>query len=124
MIEKSTASRNEAWDIVILDPPKLAPRRKHLVQSHQCSSTSQVLFDHNPTVITDVARSYDGNGGGEDRPLHTMYLAVAWVALLTVDITDTRGPVPIQFKMRDKQTIMPLDDHAAHWSSYIGEVIR
>nr|GEW08391.1 S-adenosyl-L-methionine-dependent methyltransferases superfamily protein [Tanacetum cinerariifolium] len=27
---KSTASRNEAWDIVILDPPKLAPRRKVL----------------------------------------------------------------------------------------------
>nr|GEY58333.1 pseudouridine synthase/archaeosine transglycosylase [Tanacetum cinerariifolium] len=25
---KSTASRNEAWDIVILDPLKLAPRRK------------------------------------------------------------------------------------------------
>nr|GEZ85526.1 acidic leucine-rich nuclear phosphoprotein 32 family member A [Tanacetum cinerariifolium] len=28
------------------------------------------------------------------------------------------------FEMRDKQTIMPLGDHAAHWSSYIGEVIR
>ncbi|GJS79940.1 hypothetical protein Tco_0729821 [Tanacetum coccineum] len=26
--------------------------------------------------------------------------------------------------MRDKQTVMPLGDHAAHWSSYIGEVIR
>ncbi|PWA56044.1 S-adenosyl-L-methionine-dependent methyltransferases superfamily protein [Artemisia annua] len=27
---KNAASRNEAWDIVILDPPKLAPRRKVL----------------------------------------------------------------------------------------------
>nr|GEZ81478.1 hypothetical protein [Tanacetum cinerariifolium] len=36
------------------------------------------------------------------------------------DITDTRGPVPIQFELRDKQTVMPLSDHAAHWSSYIG----
>nr|GEX26518.1 hypothetical protein [Tanacetum cinerariifolium] len=40
------------------------------------------------------------------------------------EITDTKGPVPIQFELRDKQTVMPLGDHAAHWSSYIGEVIR
>nr|GEU59267.1 ribulose-1,5-biphosphate carboxylase/oxygenase large subunit, chloroplastic [Tanacetum cinerariifolium] len=40
------------------------------------------------------------------------------------DIMDTRGPVPIQFEMHDKQTVMLLGDHAAHWSSYIGEVIR
>nr|GEX77781.1 hypothetical protein [Tanacetum cinerariifolium] len=77
----------------------------------------------------------------------TMYPAVVWVALLTEPnlggraagrlntrdktqnlslkkITDTKGPVPIQFELRDKQTVMPLGDHAAHWSSYIGEVIR
>nr|GEZ58424.1 hypothetical protein [Tanacetum cinerariifolium] len=40
------------------------------------------------------------------------------------EITDTKGPVPIQFELRNKQTVMPLGDHAAHWSSYIGEVIR
>nr|GEU82583.1 copia protein [Tanacetum cinerariifolium] len=40
------------------------------------------------------------------------------------EITDTKGPIPIQFELRDKQTVMPLGDHAAHWSSYIGEVIR
>nr|GEY92040.1 F-box domain, leucine-rich repeat domain, L domain-like protein [Tanacetum cinerariifolium] len=40
------------------------------------------------------------------------------------EITDTKGPVLIQFELRDKQTVMPLGDHAAHWSSYIGEVIR
>nr|GEY98967.1 hypothetical protein [Tanacetum cinerariifolium] len=40
------------------------------------------------------------------------------------EITNTKGPVPIQFELRDKQTAMPLGDHAAHWSSYIGEVIR
>nr|GEX04387.1 hypothetical protein [Tanacetum cinerariifolium] len=39
------------------------------------------------------------------------------------EIKNTKGPVPIQFELRDKQTIMPLGDHAAHWSSYIGEVI-
>nr|GFC10336.1 hypothetical protein [Tanacetum cinerariifolium] len=37
------------------------------------------------------------------------------------EITDTKGPVPIQFELRDKQTVMPLGDHAAHWSSYTGE---
>nr|GEW58704.1 hypothetical protein [Tanacetum cinerariifolium] len=37
------------------------------------------------------------------------------------EITDTKGPVPIQFELRDKQTVMPLGDHAAYWSSYIGE---
>ncbi|GKA48379.1 F-box domain containing protein [Tanacetum coccineum] len=40
------------------------------------------------------------------------------------EVTDKKGPVPIRFELRDKQTVMPLGDHAAHWSSYIGEVIR
>nr|GEZ92795.1 hypothetical protein [Tanacetum cinerariifolium] len=34
-------------------------------------------------MSADVARSYGGDGGGEDRLLHTMHPAVAWVALLT-----------------------------------------
>nr|GFA17855.1 F-box domain, leucine-rich repeat domain, L domain-like protein [Tanacetum cinerariifolium] len=75
-------------------------------------------------MSADVARSHGGDGGGEDCPLHTMYPAVAWVALLTEEITDKKGPVPIQFELREKQTVMPLGDHAAHWFSYIGEVIR
>ncbi|GKC90869.1 hypothetical protein Tco_1151518 [Tanacetum coccineum] len=39
-------------------------------------------------------------------------------------IMDKKGPIPIRFELRDKQTLMPLGDHAAHWASYIGEVIR
>ncbi|GKF09564.1 hypothetical protein Tco_0043788, partial [Tanacetum coccineum] len=95
-----------------------------------------------PTAVTVAVRIV---------PLHTMYPAVAWVALLTEvrisgllqrqmkaqfgrrdktrnlslkEITDKKGPVLIRFELRDKQTVMPLGDHAAHWSSYIGEVIR
>nr|GEW97713.1 F-box domain, leucine-rich repeat domain, L domain-like protein [Tanacetum cinerariifolium] len=34
-------------------------------------------------MSAEFARSHDGDGGGKDRPLHTMYPAVAWVALLT-----------------------------------------
>nr|GEX36275.1 hypothetical protein [Tanacetum cinerariifolium] len=40
------------------------------------------------------------------------------------EITDKKGPIPIGFEVRDKETFMPLGDHAAHWSSYIEEVIR
>nr|GEY88216.1 hypothetical protein [Tanacetum cinerariifolium] len=102
--------------------------------------------DLNNVDDDDVARSHGDDGRGEDRPLHTMYPAVAWVALLTEpnlhgrasgrlntrdknrnlslkEITDTKGPVPIQFEPRNKQTVMPLGDHVAHCSSYIGEVI-
>nr|GEW61774.1 hypothetical protein [Tanacetum cinerariifolium] len=88
----------------------------------------QSTEDDVPPDITDmsadVARSHGGDGGGEDRPLHAVYPAVAWVALLTKEITDTKGPVPIQFELRDKQTVMLLGDHATHWSSYIGEHLQ
>nr|GEZ49923.1 hypothetical protein [Tanacetum cinerariifolium] len=46
------------------------------------------------------------------------------VKLSLKEITNKKGPVPIQFELRDKQTVMPFGDHASHWSSYIGEVIR
>nr|GEW57189.1 F-box domain, leucine-rich repeat domain, L domain-like protein [Tanacetum cinerariifolium] len=41
-------------------------------------------------MSADVARSYGGDGGGGDHPLHTMYPAVAWVALLTETQFDLR----------------------------------
>nr|GEZ87437.1 hypothetical protein [Tanacetum cinerariifolium] len=79
---------------------------------------------HGPTAMTVAVRIV---------PHHTMYPPVAGVASLTEakanesplkEITDTKGPVPIRFEVRDKQTLMPLGEHAAYWSSYIGEVIR
>lgn len=39
---KSALSRNESWDIVILDPPKLAPRRK--VWYLHCAYHSQLYL--------------------------------------------------------------------------------
>ncbi|GJZ04747.1 hypothetical protein Tco_0538022 [Tanacetum coccineum] len=104
-------------------------------------------------MSADVARSHGGDGGDEDRPplynvptgcggcfanrgkgkrkpnlgdraagrLHTRDKTQN---LSLKEITDKKGPVPIRFEVRDKQTLMPLGDHAAHWSSYIGEVIR
>nr|GEX57581.1 hypothetical protein [Tanacetum cinerariifolium] len=103
-------------------------------------------------MSTDVARSYGGDGDGEDRPLphHVPSGCEGCFAnrgkgkrkpnlggraagrlntrdktqnLSLKEITDTKGPVPIWFELRAKQTLMPLGEHAAHWSSYIGEVI-
>nr|GEY79552.1 hypothetical protein [Tanacetum cinerariifolium] len=39
-------------------------------------------------------------------------------------ITDDKGPVSIWFEWDDKNTMMPLSDHASHWSNYLGELIR
>nr|GEW33997.1 hypothetical protein [Tanacetum cinerariifolium] len=39
-------------------------------------------------------------------------------------ITDKNSLVPIRFKFGDKETLMPLGDHAAHWANYIGEFVR
>nr|GEW42268.1 hypothetical protein [Tanacetum cinerariifolium] len=104
-------------------------------------------------MLTDVARSHGDDGGGEDRP-PPYYVPSGCEGcfanqgkgkrkpnlggraagrlntrdktrnLSLKEITDTKGLVPIRFELRDKQTLMPLGEHAAHWSSYIGEVIR
>ncbi|GJV49662.1 hypothetical protein Tco_1439874 [Tanacetum coccineum] len=39
-------------------------------------------------------------------------------------ITDKNGPVPIRFEFGDRETPMPLGDHAAHWVNYLGELVR
>nr|GFB42500.1 hypothetical protein [Tanacetum cinerariifolium] len=83
-------------------------------------------------MSADVARSYGGDGGGKGKRKPNLGGRVACRPntrdktqnLSLKEITDTKGLVPIQFELRDKQTVMPLGDHAAHWSSYIGEVIR
>ncbi|GJZ94812.1 hypothetical protein Tco_0667015 [Tanacetum coccineum] len=102
-------------------------------------------------MSADVARSHGGDGGGEDRPPphHVPSGCMGCFAnrgkrkpnlggraagrlntcdktwnLFLKEITDKKGLVPIRLELRDKQTVMPLGDHAAHWYSYIGEVIR
>nr|GFA53906.1 hypothetical protein [Tanacetum cinerariifolium] len=83
-------------------------------------------------MSADVARSHGGDGGGKGkrkpnlggRTTGRLNTRDKTRNLSLKKITDTKGPVPIQFELRDKQTIMPLSDHATHWSGYIGEVIR
>nr|GEV97269.1 hypothetical protein [Tanacetum cinerariifolium] len=77
-------------------------------------------------MSADVARFHDGkrkpNLGG--RAAGRLYTRDKTRNLSLKEITNTKGPVLIQFELRDKQTVMPLGYHAAHWSSYIEEVIR
>ncbi|GKD48603.1 hypothetical protein Tco_1277579, partial [Tanacetum coccineum] len=39
-------------------------------------------------------------------------------------ITDKSGPVKIRFEFSDRGTLMPLGDHAAHWSNLLEEIVR
>nr|GEY68802.1 protein MEI2-like 6 [Tanacetum cinerariifolium] len=83
-------------------------------------------------MSADVARSHGGDGGGKGKRKPNLGGQAAGRLstrdkdrnLSLKEITDTKGPVLIQFELRDKQTVMPLGDHVTHWSSYIGEVIR
>nr|GEU71308.1 hypothetical protein [Tanacetum cinerariifolium] len=83
-------------------------------------------------MSADVARSHGGDDRGKGKRKPNLGGRAACRLntrdktqnLSLKEITDMKGSVPIQFELRDKQTVMPLDDHAAHWSSYIEEVIR
>ncbi|GJR16032.1 reverse transcriptase domain-containing protein [Tanacetum coccineum] len=104
-------------------------------------------------MSADVARGHGGDGGGDDRPpthhiptgcggcfanrgkgtrkpnlggrkagrLHTRQETRN---LGLKKITNDKGPVPIRFEWDDKKTMMPLGDHASHWSNYLGELIK
>nr|GEY31611.1 hypothetical protein [Tanacetum cinerariifolium] len=83
-------------------------------------------------MSANVARSHGGDGGGKgkrkpnlgDRAAGKLNTHDKTRNLSLKKITDTKCPVLIRFELRDKQTLMPLGEHVAHWSSYIGEVIR
>ncbi|GKC19929.1 hypothetical protein Tco_1022079 [Tanacetum coccineum] len=104
-------------------------------------------------MSADVARGHGGDGGGDDRPpphqiptgcggclgnrgkgtrkpnldgrragrLHTRQ-ETRNLGLKV--ITDKNGPVQIRFEFGDRETLMPLSDHAAHWANYLGELVR
>ncbi|GJX38854.1 F-box domain containing protein, partial [Tanacetum coccineum] len=101
----------------------------------------------------DVARSYRGDSGGDDRPPSHVVPTGCGACfankgkgkrkpnlggrgagrlntrdktrnLSLKEIAVAKGPVPINFEQGDKQTLNPLGPHAAHWSNYIGEVVR
>nr|GEU32162.1 reverse transcriptase domain-containing protein [Tanacetum cinerariifolium] len=104
----------------------------------------------NVVYSTDVARGHGGDGGGNDHPpqyqiptgcggclvkgtqkpnlggrragrMHTRQVTRN---LRLKVITDKNGPVPIRFEFGDRDTLMPLGDHAAHWANYLSELVR
>nr|GEU84144.1 hypothetical protein [Tanacetum cinerariifolium] len=101
-------------------------------------------IDDGVNMSADVARGHDGDGDGDDRPpLYQIPLVRApknpiWVAgeragcvplqetrnLRLNAITDKNGPVSIRFEFGDRETLIPLGDHAAHWANYLGELVR
>ncbi|GJT93242.1 reverse transcriptase domain-containing protein [Tanacetum coccineum] len=104
-------------------------------------------------MSADVARRHDSDGGGDDHPppyqvptgcggylgnrgkgtrkpnlggrragkLHTRQETQN---LRLKAITDKSGPILIRFEVNDRETLMPLGDHAAHWANYLGELVR
>ncbi|GJV01620.1 F-box domain containing protein [Tanacetum coccineum] len=56
---------------------------------------------------------------------HAVYLQTRPENLLLMEIAVLdKGQSVSNFEQGDKQTLNPLDPYAAHWSNYIGEVIR
>nr|GEV86023.1 hypothetical protein [Tanacetum cinerariifolium] len=109
---------------------------------------------HYPSIVEhDVARSHGDDGGGDDRP-SLYHVPTGCGSCLgnrgkgtrkpnlggrragrlptrqetrnlgLKAITDKSGPVPIQFEVDDRETLMPLGDHAAHWANNLEELVR
>ncbi|GJS98115.1 RNA-directed DNA polymerase, eukaryota [Tanacetum coccineum] len=104
-------------------------------------------------MSADVARGHGGDGGGDDRPpSHQIPTGCGGCLgnrgkgtrkpnlggrragrqhtrqetrnLGLKAITDKSGPVTIRFEFGDRDTLMPLGEHAAHWANYLGEIVR
>ncbi|GKC52769.1 hypothetical protein Tco_1075514 [Tanacetum coccineum] len=79
-----------------------------------------------------VARGHDDDGGGKGtrkpnlggRRAGRPHTRQETRNLGLKAITDKSGPVPIRFEVNDRETLMPLGDHAAHWANYLGELVR
>ncbi|GJW06500.1 hypothetical protein Tco_1568923 [Tanacetum coccineum] len=101
----------------------------------------------------DVARGHGDDGGGDDHPpphqiptgcggclgnrgkgsqkpnfggrrAGRMHTRQETRNLELKSITNKNGPVPIWFEFGDRETLMPLGDHTAHWSNYLGDLVR
>ncbi|GKA40223.1 reverse transcriptase domain-containing protein [Tanacetum coccineum] len=99
-----------------------------------------VNLDIDDGMSADVARGHSGDGGGDDRP-PSHHIPTGYEGCLGNQagrqhtrqetrnlglkaITDKSGPVSIRFEFGDKETLMPLGEHAAHWANYLRELVR
>nr|GEW00148.1 hypothetical protein [Tanacetum cinerariifolium] len=107
-------------------------------------------IDDGVNMSADVARGHGGDGGSDDHPppyqipigcggclgkgtpkpnlggrrADRMHTRQETQNLRLKAITDKNGPVSIRFEFGDRETLMPLGDHAARWANYLGELVR
>ncbi|GJT87199.1 F-box domain containing protein [Tanacetum coccineum] len=96
--------------------------------------SSHYFFDYGqstvvdaPPDIIDVPDEDDDIIGDEDALPHDLADSDAEDLINVDDDGKDRGSLRTpsdQFEQGDKQTLNPLGPHAAHWSNYIGEVVR
>nr|GEV66609.1 hypothetical protein [Tanacetum cinerariifolium] len=97
-------------------------------------------------ISSDVARGHGGDGDDRSPPYHVptgyggclgnevrapvdrrasrLHTLQETRNLKLKAITDKTGLILIQFEVDDRETLMPLDEHAAHWANYLGELVR
>nr|GEW98183.1 hypothetical protein [Tanacetum cinerariifolium] len=136
------------YDDDIIDEEDLIP---HDLADSNDEGLVNLDIDDGVNMSADVARGHDGDGGSDDRLPPYQIPTGCGVALVTEGtrkpnlggrrvgrmhtrqetqnlrlkaITNKNDPVPIRFEFGDRETLMPLGDHAAHWANYLGEVVR
>nr|GFB94098.1 hypothetical protein [Tanacetum cinerariifolium] len=100
-------------------------------------------IDDGVNMSANVTWGHGCDGGGDDRPPPYL-IPTGWhpktqfrwqengqaayppgdSKLWLKAITDKSGLVPIRFEFGDKETLMTLGDHAAHWANYLRELVR
>nr|GEY41407.1 reverse transcriptase domain-containing protein [Tanacetum cinerariifolium] len=103
------------------------------------SDDEDLVNDDDDDMSADVARGHGGDSSGDDCPpshqgtqkpnldgrkeggLHTRQEIRN---LGSKKITNLHGLIPLRFEWNDRETLMPLGDHATHWANYLGELIR
>nr|GEV18281.1 pyruvate kinase [Tanacetum cinerariifolium] len=132
----------------IIDKEDLIPH--DLANSDDEDPVNLDIDDGVNVVYSNVTWGHGGDGGGDDRPpqyqiptdcggclvkgtrkpnlggrragkMHTRQVTRN---LGLKVITDKNGPVSIRFEFGDRDTLMPLSDHAAHWANYFRELVR
>ncbi|GJY83287.1 gag-pol polyprotein [Tanacetum coccineum] len=127
--------------------------KKLVLRNNMTPNRLQSVYRNSQMSSANVARSHGGDGGGEDRPppphvptgcegcfinrgkgKRKPNLGGKGAGRLNTrdktrnlslkEIAEAKGLVSIHFDVGAKQTLNPLGPHAAHWSNYIGEVVR
>nr|GEW99263.1 hypothetical protein [Tanacetum cinerariifolium] len=134
----------------IIDEEDLIPH--DLVDSND-EDLVNLDIDDGVNMSADVARGHGGDSSGDDRPL-PYHIPIDYGGCLVnrgkgtrklnlggrragmmhthqetqnlglKAITDKNGPVPIRFEFGNRETLMPLGDHATHWANYLGVLVR